>query len=144
MVNIAGAGAVTWGKVNGIYRKILQIAAGKDLLIEYIDDWEIIAKGLGKYYQIKYARSINRKFDNSRLEELIGKLEFEPLEKGISYCLKEFLSGDRVFERISARTEAYYNRITGDSFVYGGFSKADKIKYLVGRYTPYFEMLKQA
>ncbi|WP_024867241.1 NAD-dependent epimerase/dehydratase family protein [Butyrivibrio sp. FCS014] len=139
-LNIAGAEAITWGEVNGIYRKTLQTVAGKELLIEYIDDWEKLAGRLGKYYQIKYARSISRRFDNSRLEKVIGKLEFESTENGISRCLEGFLRGDRSFGHISARTEAYYNRITGDSFIYGGFSTTEKIKYLVGRYTPYFEV----
>lgn len=138
IVNIAGGKPIPWGKVNDIYSRTLKEIEGKELLFEYIENWEHLGKKLGKYYQLKYARSINRRFDNSTLMNLVGNIEFVSPEQGLAQCLKEFLISSREFDRISPRFESYYNRITGDTFVCKSFSSVDKVKYCIGRYTRYF------
>ena len=136
VVHIAGAKPVTWAEVNQIYERVLKNRYDRSLDISYIDDWNMLGKALGKYYQLKYARSVSRRFDNSKLNSIVGKMDFISAEAGLSECLNRFLDGDMKFRRISWKSEAYYNRITGDRN--RAFKGKEKIKYFIGVHTPYF------
>jgi len=139
-VHIAGAKAVTWEKVNAIYSRELERRFGRTPEFVYIDDWEKTGKALKRYYQLKYARSVSRRFDSSRLESLIGCQPFTDPEIGLAKCLNEFFENKLKFKKIPWNTEAYYNRITKDKGNIKSFQHAERIKYLIGRYTPYFDL----
>lgn len=138
-IHIAGARTVTWNEINDIYRKVLVENFHREPEIVFIDNWEDLGRALGRYYQLKYARSISRSFDNSKLESLIGKIDFADPEAGLTYCLKEFLEGEQIFKSIFWKAEAYFNRISMDKGIANTFSGKEKIKYMIGRYTPYLD-----
>ena len=135
-VHIAGAPAITWGEVNDVYTEVLKNIFHRTPEYIYIEDWEQLSKRLGNYYQLKYARSFSRKFDNSKLNRLVGNIEFTHPSQGLKLCLEQFVSGKMTFKSPSARREAYYNRITGDRDDLSLFSAKDKIKYIINRYLP--------
>ena len=139
-VHIAGARAVTWDNVNQIYCNTLNVICGSSPDYVFIDDWKNVSRNLGKYYQIKYARSISRRFDNSKLEALIGTFRFVDPDTGLKECLMQFLEGERRFRNVSWKAEAYFNKVTKDRLKDKNLSKKDRVKYLIGRYTPYFHL----
>lgn len=113
-IHIAGAKSVTWSEVNNIYVSVLEDQFHRRPEFMYVDDWEKIGKALGRCYQLKYARAVSRRFNNSKLERLIGKIVFADSEVGLGKCLNQFLNGDNRFKSANWKAEAYYNRITKD------------------------------
>lgn len=141
-VHIAGAKAITWSEVNDIYSRVLEKRFGKKLEFKLIESYEDLSKTLGKYYQIKYARAVDRKFDNSKLKSIIGNMEFTEPEDGLALCLNNFCDFENKFGKISWKREAYYNRITKDNHVSGDFDITKRVKYCIVRYAP-FEIRKR-
>ena len=137
-VHIAGARAVTWSEINRIYRNVLVERFQREPDYMYIEDWKKLGKMLGRYYQLKYARSVNRSFDNAKLESLIGKIPFADPAEGLAECLNAFLDGQQSFGKGVWKTEACYNRITKETNA--SFAGREKLNYLIGRYTPYFDL----
>lgn len=135
-VHIAGTEAITWGEVNKTYCKVLKEKIGLEMGITVIDSWEMIGHYLGNYYQLKYARAINRKFDKSKLSSIVGNIDFVSPHEGLIKCLNIFLESDRQFNSISWKNEAFLNRITGDKGDTSCFSCIQTVKYLLSRYTP--------
>lgn len=140
VIHIAGAEAITWGEVNRIYNDVLQERYNRELYIYIVDDWKHIGHVMGSYYQLKYARSVDRRFDNSKLQSIIGNISFMSPEQGLKKCLNEFLSGEMLFSEVNWKNEAYFNRITGDKGYTEKFSVQNRIKYTIGRYTPFFDL----
>lgn len=71
-------------------------------------------------------------------------MEYTPMRKGLRRCMREFLQGDRAFRHISAKSEAYMDRLSHSRTPLSAFpSTVDKAKYCVGRYTPYFDMIRR-
>lgn len=138
-VHVAGAKAITWDEVNKIYWRVLTERFNRPPEIMYIDDWEAIGRTLGRYYQFKYARSVNRVFDNSKLYRLAGKIEFTDPEEGLTECLNDFMDHGMKFKYIPCKPEAAYNRLTKDKANLRSFSTKNKVKYLIGRYTFYLD-----
>lgn len=58
----------------------------------YADDPNSIYEIIGNNkYQVVYDRLYDRKFDNLKFLQAVGKCEFESPEIGLEKCLKEFL-----------------------------------------------------
>lgn len=109
-IHIAGAHEVTWKEVNEIYSKELYKRYNRPLEFKYVEDWEQIGHLTGKFYQFKYARAISRRFDNSKLESIIGKISFMHPQDGLVYCLNSFLDGKKKFKVISKEKERIYDK----------------------------------
>ena len=139
-VHIAGATAVTWEEVNSIYSKVLVSRFGRAPEYYYVDDWEKIGKSLGRYYQLKYARGVSRRFDNSKLESIIGNISFSDPHEGLSLCLNNFIDA-KCEVKGWWRTEAYFDRLTKDR-IGKSMHGLDKVKYCVARYSPYMPNIK--
>jgi nucleoside-diphosphate-sugar epimerase len=138
VVHIAGASAVTWEQVLNIYCNALEPIIGRAKVV-YEDHVEKISNPLGKNYQVKYARAINREFDNSKLFSIIGNMDFISAENGLTNCVRRFVEGPRRFKTISWKNEALLDRISHERTPLKSFKKAKwKAFYLVARYTPYF------
>ena len=140
LVHIAGAEAITWKEVNKIYGSVLCKYYGYAPDYAYIDTWEDLGRSLGRYYQLKYARGISRRFNNRKLESIVGRMKFESPQKGLSNCLSAFIENGYPVT-CQWKTEAYFDRITGDSM--RGLSRKDFIKYCFARYTPYFAIMSR-
>lgn len=139
-VHIAGADPLTWGEVNDVYDSVLKEMLHRKIVFKYVDDWTDVGRKLNKYWQLKYARSISRRFDNSKLFGIVGDIPFCGPQEGLRKCLLEFLKGNPAFNKISWKKEAYYNRICGERGCLESFQGTDKAKYLIARYTPFFEI----
>ena len=110
--------------------------------VKHIPDAKDLCKNLGSSWQLKYARGISRVFDNSRLEEIIGKVEFTDFKTGVQNCLQSFFSDKNLTLRIKEynksiawRREAYLDRLSSDFAVFGYFSSVkQKIGYVIKRF----------
>ena len=143
VVHIAGAPAVTWEQVLNIYCQALEPIIGA-VNVVYVDHVEKISYPLGKNYQVKYARAINREFDNTKLFSIIGKMEFASAENGLTDCIRKFSTGPRRFKTISWKNEALSDRICHERTPLKSFQKTKwKALYLMARYSPYFSLMKK-
>lgn len=134
-VHIAGAKAVTWGDVMSTYARVLKVERQLDLKMTYVDDYEKISKDLGRYYQIKYARAISRRFDNSKLQSIVGEIDFISAQDGLIKCLREYLNKVNKIPVPSPRLTAYFDKLAHEKTPLKCFDTLKrKIKYRVLRY----------
>ena len=85
-------------------------------------------------YQIIYDRLYDRKFDNSKINNLIETSDFLEAKDGIEKCLKSFLQ-DPIFNAINWKQEAIKDKITKDVTPLSEIkSIKQKIKYILFRY----------
>lgn len=140
IVHITGPKANTWQEILDIYQQILEEKKGLRAQVYMVDNALKIANDLGRFYQIRYARAINREFDCSKLEKIIGKQNFLSAEAGLKICLTTFLEENIAFSGIDAKVQGYFDKKTGESMRSGEFvTNRDKLKYVLARYTPYCE-----
>lgn len=140
IIHVAGAKSITWGDVLDIYIKALKPILG-NINVVYVDDVKKLSVPLGKEYQVKYARAINREFDNTKLFSIIGKMNFISAEEGLTKCVKAFVEGQYKFKTISWKNEALMDRLSNEKTPLKAFPKIKwKIMYLVARYLPYFSL----
>lgn len=108
-VNVVSEEFRTWGEILDIYRKVIEKQTGKKMKVVYVDRALDLAKELGNYYQVKYARAVDRRFSNELLKTL-EDIEFTPMEKGLTSCLNTFLETPQ-FVSIDWRRQVCYDRI---------------------------------
>ena len=132
--------AIKWDDVLALYKRVFKDMTGKEIKIKYTDDPKPIYLAMGNKYQVIYDRLFDRKFDNSKFMNVAGECCFETPEVGLERCLREFLH-DTKFRNINWRAQAWMDKETGERTPikqFKGFK--NKLKYLIGRYTPYFNM----
>lgn len=136
-VHVAGGGNIKWSEVMDVYRNVVSDVAGIPFRICYVDDYEKASKVLNRYYQIKYARAVNRVFDNTKLKSLVGETQFLPVADGLRLCLEKFLSENRTAGAISWKSSAYFDKLAHERMKLSEFkSFKAKAAYLLARYTP--------
>lgn len=136
-VHVAGGQALTWEDVLKVYQNVLQ---ENHIILNtvYVEQALETAKHLGNYYQIKYARGINREFSTQKLESLIGHITFTAMQDGLASCLRLFLQNPK-FQMINWRRHAYYDRVAKERTTLAEFDCTKKrIAYVVGRYSGIF------
>lgn len=109
-VNVVSEEFKTWGEIFSIYKKVIEKHTGKKVNVVYVEKALDLANIIGNYYQVKYARSIDRCFSNRKLKTIIDNVEFIPMEKGLANCLDAFLEDPR-FLSINWRNQACYDKI---------------------------------
>lgn len=140
VVHIAGAKSVTWKEVLNVYIALLEKRFNRKFNVYYIDSDQEVSEYLNRVYQVKYARGVNREFNNEKLKCLIGKIDFTPIEIGLTQCLEEFLDSGSKFQYISWKKEAYFDKLTGEWTNLREFpTLKNKIGYLISRFTPVFK-----
>lgn len=138
IINIAGAEALSWSEILQIYVKAIKEKTGKEVKIYYADDWQDISKQCNKFYQAKYARTINREFTSDKLIDLIGQVEFVSPEVGLRECIHRFIDHGSNFSNINWRIEAVCDRVAGETIDLKEFSSfKQKLAYLIKRYIPF-------
>lgn len=138
-VHITGREVNTWKSILDIYQNTFRTITGSIATVFMADDSMKIATALGRTYQIKYARRINRTFDCRKLDSIVGELSFTNAEEGLKKSLEGFFSEGQRFGAINGKAHAYFDLISKEYTPVSAFStKKEKFKYLVGRYTPYF------
>lgn len=109
--HIANEDSIAWSEILSIYQNYLMDKLGIKMKIKEIDSWDNISRRLKNYYQIKYARSINREFDSSKIESVAGKTIFVSPEEGIKKCLDKFFEHTK-FEVTNWNRQAVFDSIT--------------------------------
>lgn len=132
--------AIKWDDVLAIYKKVFKDAMGWDMKVRYTDDPRPIYEVIGNKYQVIYDRLFDRRFNNEKFLTAVGECEFLPPESGLEKCLREFLRAPE-FREIMPKIQAYMDREKGERTPLIQFKgMKDKVKYIVGRYTPYFKI----
>ena len=132
--------AIKWDDVLEIYKRVFKDVTGKEIKIKYVNDPKPIYDVMGNKYQVIYDRLFDRRFDNSKFLRAAGECEFILPEIGLERCLGEFLEKP-VFREAQLKAFAYMDKITGERTSLSHFIGLNsKIKYAIGRYTPYFKI----
>ena len=138
-VHITMERAIRWCDVLELYQRVLLTMTGKPMKVKYIASSEQMGRAMGRWYQIKYDRLFDRIFDNTKRKQLVGEWNFTAPEAGLERCLREFLSQPE-FRDIPSKAQAWMDKETGEQTPLTRFnSHKNKLKYMVGRYTPYFD-----
>lgn len=139
-VHIVAPGPKTWQEIMDIYLDVLEKINGKRPKVMLLEDFTQIEKVMNNQYQLRYDRMLDRVFDNSKVEEICGQVEFIDVLLGVQKCLKSFLEEKRKFHPISWRYEAVFDRITGERTPLKEIPTfKSKIRYLAIRY---FNLMK--
>lgn len=140
--NIAGTDSITWGTVLKTYRNVL-LEYDIPVEIEYIENEMDLIKYTGTLYQYKYARGVNRVFDNSKIFRLTGEIQYKNTNLGLAESLRILLDNQPLNLAISWKKEACFDRISHEKSKVSDFSSFNTyLKYFLGRYTPYFILTK--
>lgn len=132
--NITSDYSLSWNEILDIYLDILEKCIGKRPEVFMLDSVEYFKYGVQKY-QIKYDRLYNRKFDNSKIKQIINTDSFKTPEVGLSEYLKKFCESSPKMNIIDAGTEAYYDRLAKDKTYLAEFKTIKhKIKYILYQY----------
>ncbi len=135
-VQIASEEALTWAEAFDIYQSVLRRRLGREMRVIYMPDALELARKLDRYYQIKYARAVNRTFDCRKLRSIIGyDLRFVSPAEGLRRCLNAFLDSPR-FSAISPHPHAFFDRIAGERTSLKEFDGTKtRLTYQIERYT---------
>lgn len=135
--NITTEETAKWNDILEIYLNVIEECIGREVDIHMVESAYDILKTKSKYYQLKYDRLINRKFDNKKINNICD-CDYTPLKKGLSIALKQFIEEQREFRTISWAVEAQFDKVTGERTPMKEINgMKNKIKYLLYRYTPY-------
>ena len=93
-------------------------------------------------YQVKNDRYYDRIFNTKKIEKIVNVSDFKTPETQLKDCLSEFLVNPK-FGNLNWMLQGFFDGITKDAAPvdkeFGSFKS--KIKYYIGKYTPFF-MLK--
>lgn len=140
-VHIAGAESKTWGEILKIYRTCFENKTGAPLKVYFAKDLEGLSRDFKRVYQTRYARGISRQFDNSKLESIIGKISFASPEQGLANCMSAFFDAKPELQKLDWKTEAKMDKISKDFQWPLEFSRKNKLKYILARFTDRYERL---
>lgn len=147
IIHITSSEAAKWQDILNIYLKVIYETTGITPKTYMLEDSKSVSQIINKY-QIKYDRLYDRIFDNKKAEKIFGNnITYTPVQEGIQNCLREFITGQHNFRRISWKWEAYADILTNEKTPLKEIlSFKEKVKYLVYRYMfrhkLYVKMLK--
>lgn len=141
-VQIASSETATWKEILNIYLEVLE-GRGIHPHVHFLEDAETAADMLGKKWQLKYCRNYNREFDSAKIDAICGcKIQYKPIAEGLQECLRAFLDNG-VMPAARIKYEAYMDRLTNMKASVSEFeSWKSRVIYCIGRYTPYFDVMK--
>lgn len=129
--------AIKWGDVLKIYMSVL----GDNLKVTYVNDSNALGKVTNRKEQIKYDRLYDRKFDNSKICSIDPlMIDAKKPEDGLKECLLRFINNGAKFDKIDWKFEGYADKITKEKTRLKEIKGVKNLlKYLIARYTSYFE-----
>ena len=132
--HIATEQTITWGRVLKIYLDTLEMQTGTRPRVVWAEHFEDLA-GLNRW-QIRYDRLYDRRFDSRKIQMVTGETRpYTETEAGLKACLDRFLKGDRRFLGRNWKTEAAFDRISGDRARLADIrGRKNKLRYVVYRY----------
>ena len=107
--NIVTDNSLKWQDILTIYLCAIEEFTGKCPKVVMSDE-TIKLKDKKFKYQVIYARRLNRKFDNTKIEKVYHEKFISPKE-GLSIALKDFLK-DPLFHSINWKYEAWSDNIS--------------------------------
>ncbi len=141
--HIASPEARTWGEVLDIYQSVFEEKMGKKMKVIFVPSALETGKLLGRYYQIKYARFVSRRFSSSKIEKLSTGMSFTPPEEGLRQALKDFLDKPD-FRGFSVRSYAWFDKVSHEATSLKEIASfKQRVKYLLFRYSPYFWLVQR-
>lgn len=142
VVNVASDQYVTWKQILNIYSDAFFDITGKYPRFIYSNHSEEISRVMSAEYQLKYDRLFNRVFDDSKIKGFSSeKVECIPVEEGLRTSVDEFMNSEKKFKSDQWKMNAYMDKITGERTPLKNLdSTSNRIKYLIARYTPYFNI----
>jgi len=131
--HITNNNPIKWSEILDCYLGILENHLGYRPKVKF-EDKETYTEGNPSIYQIIYDRFFDRKFDNSKIANIIDASNFTDTKQGLKSCLEEFLNQPH-FKPINWGAEAIKDRKTNEFASLSEISGAkQKIKYLIYRF----------
>lgn len=90
-VHITTMENMTWLEILKMYAAIIYEMTGKNIILYTSNEIKSIEMIYEGGYNTIYDRQWNRKFDNSKAENVCGHIDYLGMREGLSSCLKEFL-----------------------------------------------------
>ena len=132
---------VKWENVLQLYLDVIEKKTKQRPKVLMTESLVTAGAVTGRTYQLIYDRYYNRRFDSSKIDAVSTAMSDAVLvDSGLSKCLEEFLDGNQSFREMSWNYEGYADKLTGEHTPLKEIpGMKNKIKYLVARYTKYFE-----
>ena len=112
--HIATPEAIRWGEVLEVYLDTLETCLGRRPTVRYTPSPEWLRDVKKDYYAVCYDRLFDRQFCMDKFQSVCGSCDFLPAKEGLQRCLTRFLQGQRSFQKLHWKYEAYVDRITGE------------------------------
>ena len=107
---------------------------GKNIKIKFIPNSTELY-GVCDKYQIAYDRLYNRAFDLTKLEMIIGELNFTSTMEGLNKCVNDFLESEHNWNNVSSKYEAWSDRHSKEFSSLKEFeSLREKLRYIKWRF----------
>lgn len=125
---------IKWKEVLQIYTEVIEEKTGIKIKVVQPDSSDELQAIWPSSAQIKYDRLYNRIFDNSKVLDAVGPIEYVGIRDGIRMCLEEFLN-DMKWKSLNVRYEAWADRVNKEYTPLREISgKKAKIRYLKYRF----------
>ena len=135
--HIATPEMIRWGEVLEVYLDTLESCLGKRPTVRYTPSPEWLRDVKKDYYAVCYDRLFDRKFCMDKFQSVCGSCDFLPVKEGLRRCLTRFLQGQRSFQKLHWKYEAYVDRITGEHIPLGKIPGwKNKWRYASNRWLP--------
>ena len=144
-VHITTNETIRWGNVIELYQRVFFDVTGRQMKVKLIDSAQQLRKDLFNQYQIKYDRMLDREFDNNKIMRLSDiRLTFVSPKDGLEKCFREFLKNPSFRYRTSTKMTAWMDMTAKEKTPLKNFPDWKKsMKYIIGRYTPYFKIKRE-
>ncbi|WP_394523265.1 hypothetical protein [Lacrimispora sp. JR3] len=130
--HITTAESYTWGEILNFYCEKIEQKTGRRPKVKMVKDSTELQR-VWNPWQIRYDRLYNRTFDNSKIEAVIGKYDYELCFVGLGKCLEEFLENPMWLINNNTRYEAWCDRQAGEftplDEIPGHFNKLRYLKW---------------
>lgn len=146
--HITGNDHINWREVAEIYKNVLEKHTGHSVEIYEPETSKTLSAIMGNATQIKYDRTYDRVFDNSKLLTTCGDgVRFISMTEGLNRCLYDYLSlpDKQKLVNHNVMYEAWLDKSTGRAATFDGVESAKgKLKYMGYYHAPgVMQMLKK-
>lgn len=120
-----------WSQILDFYLDVIEKKKGFRPMVKILDKWT--SEVGGTFYQVKYDRLYNRRFDNAKINNFIDTSTFKPTSIAIDECLSRFINKPS-FSYIDWRLYAKQDRLLMEwSDITNITTTKHKIKYILYR-----------
>ncbi len=131
----------TWSEVLDIYCDAIEECTGKRPKIHMLENASDYIGVVGNTYKYKYDRSVDRVFNNTKVENVLGtSVQYTGIKDGVTQAISSFVDSGAKFKPINIKLEALFDKYTHEISDLSQFSTKEKMKYLIFRFTPYLKL----